>query len=52
MNNPAAELRGIKNVIPACLCPMFGYPESFFAFQYYCVYALSQKNSRQAGMTE
>jgi hypothetical protein len=45
MNNPAAELRGIKDVIPAC-------PESFFAFQHYCVYALSQKDSRQAGMTE
>jgi len=21
----------LKPVIPACLCPMFGYPESFFS---------------------
>jgi|WetSurSiteA1Bulk_404760.scaffolds.fasta_scaffold262376_2 hypothetical protein len=46
MNNSAAELRGIKDVvIPAC-------PESFFALLYYRIERLPRRDSRKAGMTE
>jgi len=42
MNNPAAELRGIKDVIPAC-------PESFFALLYYRVERLTPERFPTSG---